>query len=85
MFYILLPSQEVRRRLIEHLKECGVQSVFHYLPLHISPMGRKFGGKSGACPVTESVSERLLRLPFFNDLTETDQAQVCATILDFAI
>ncbi len=59
----------------------GILSVFHYLPLHLSDMGRKFGGRAGDCPVTEDVSDRLLRLPFYNELTEAEQAQVVETML----
>jgi dTDP-4-amino-4,6-dideoxygalactose transaminase len=80
LFYLLLPSLEARRALIEHLRASNIYSVFHYLPLHLSDMGRRFGGRPGACPVTEGVSDRLLRLPFYNDLTESDQARVVATI-----
>lgn len=80
MFYLLLPSLERRQRLIARLKTQGILSVFHYLPLHLSEMGRQFGGKPGDCPVTEDVSDRLLRLPFYNDLTEADQARIVAAI-----
>jgi dTDP-4-amino-4,6-dideoxygalactose transaminase len=83
MFYLLLPSLEDRQALIDHLKERSILSVFHYLPLHLSDMGRRFGGKEGDCPVTESVSDRLLRLPFYNDLTEADQARVVEAIEQF--
>jgi dTDP-4-amino-4,6-dideoxygalactose transaminase len=83
MFYLLLPSLEVRQALIDHLKQCGILSVFHYLPLHLSDMGRKFGGKEGDCPITEDVSDRLLRLPFYNDLGEADQARVVEAIQEF--
>lgn len=83
MYYLLLPSQEQRTALIEHLKKRGILSVFHYLPLHLSVMGRKFGGKPGACPVTEDVSERLLRLPFYNTLSELQQEKVVAALLEF--
>ncbi len=80
MFYLLLPSLVHRQGFIEHLKARGVLSVFHYLPLHLSDMGREFGGQPGDCPVTEDISDRLLRLPFYNDLTEADQERVCQTI-----
>lgn len=80
MFYLLLPTLAQRQRLIEHLKAQGILSVFHYLPLHLSDMGRQFGGRPGDCPVTEDVSDRLLRLPFYNDLTEAELAQVCQAI-----
>lgn len=83
MYYLLLPSLEIRQRLIAHLKQKGILSVFHYLPLNTSDMGRSFGGYAGQCPVTESVSDRLLRLPFYNDLTEAEQETVINRILDF--
>lgn len=83
MFYLLLPSLEQRQALIEHLKERRILSVFHYLPLHLSDMGRRFGGKEGDCPVTEAVSDRLVRLPFYNDLDEADQARVVEAIREF--
>jgi dTDP-4-amino-4,6-dideoxygalactose transaminase len=83
MFYVLMPSLSERQALIAHLKERGILSVFHYLPLHLSEMGQKFGGQVGACPVTEDISDRLLRLPFYNSLTEAEQEQVVAAIIDF--
>jgi len=83
MYYLLLPSQEQRAALIEHLKKRGILSVFHYLPLHLSLMGRKFGGKPGDCPVTEDVSERLLRLPFYNTLSEFEQEKVVTALFEF--
>lgn len=83
MFYMLLPSLEIRQALIEHLKARGILSVFHYLPLHLSDMGRAFGGQPGDCPVTEDVSDRLLRLPFYNDMTEADLADVVASLWSF--
>jgi dTDP-4-amino-4,6-dideoxygalactose transaminase len=83
MFYILLPSLEDRQNLIDHLKSKQILSVFHYLPLHLSDMGKKFGGSVGDCPVTEDVSDRLLRLPFYNDLTDTDQEEVVQAIQSF--
>jgi dTDP-4-amino-4,6-dideoxygalactose transaminase len=81
MFYLILPSLECRQALIAHLKEHGILSVFHYVPLHLSAMGMKFEARE--CPVTEDLSSRLLRLPFYNDLTEDDQAQVVGLIKDF--
>jgi TDP-4-keto-6-deoxy-D-glucose transaminase len=83
MFYLLLPSLEARQALITHLNTLEINSVFHYLPLHLSSMGRRFGGKSGDCPITEEVSDRLLRLPFYNDLTEADQARVLSGLKEF--
>jgi dTDP-4-amino-4,6-dideoxygalactose transaminase len=83
MFYLLLPSLDERQALIGHLCERGILAVFHYQSLHLSPAGRGFGGREGQCPVTESVSDRLLRLPFYNDLSEPEQARVIQAVLDF--
>jgi dTDP-4-amino-4,6-dideoxygalactose transaminase len=83
MFYMLMPSLAARQALIEHLKRNGILSVFHYLPLHLSEMGRGLGGRPGDCPVTEDVSDRLIRLPFFNDLSHDDLSQVVAAIHEF--
>jgi dTDP-4-amino-4,6-dideoxygalactose transaminase len=83
MYYLLTPSLAYRTELMEYLQQQGIQSVFHYVPLHLSNMGRQFGGMLGDCPVTESVADRLLRLPFFNDLTEPEQAYVVEKIVEF--
>src|ERR1700674_747075 len=83
MFYLLAPSLARRQALIAHLNTREINGVFHSLPLHLSSMGRQFGGKEGDCPVTEDVSDRLLRLPFYNELTEVDQARVVAALEDF--
>ena len=83
LFYLLMPSLEERQALIAHLKSRGIQSAFHYLPLHLSDVGRRFGGKEGDCPVTESVSDRLLRLPFYNDLTLAQQDRVLSAIMEW--
>ena len=83
MFYLLLSSLDDRQAMIAHLKAQGISSVFHYQPLHISGMGRRFGGKVGDCPVAEEVSDRVLRLPFYNDLTEEDQARVVTAIKEY--
>jgi dTDP-4-amino-4,6-dideoxygalactose transaminase len=80
MFYLLMPSMDQRQDLITHLKARDILSVFHYLPLHLSDVGRRFGGRLGDCPVTEDVSDRLLRLPFFYGLTESDQEQVVSAL-----
>lgn len=84
MYYLVLPSLEKRQALLRYLNDHDINSVFHYQPLHLSHMGRKFGGKIGDCPITESVSDRLLRLPFYNDLTEEDQTRVVDRITEFS-
>ena len=81
MFHMVLPDPDARTRLIAHLRSLEILSVFHYLPLHLSEMGRKWGGRPGDCPVAESVSERLVRLPFFTDMTESEQARVIEAVL----
>ena len=83
MFYMVMPSIAARRGLIEHLKRSAILSVFHYVPLHLSPMGMGFGGHAGQCPVTERVSDCLLRLPFYNDLGEAEQGEVVSAIHSF--
>jgi dTDP-4-amino-4,6-dideoxygalactose transaminase len=83
MFYLLLPSLEDRQALIEHLKERSILSVFHYQPLHLSDMGIQFGGGMGQCPVTELVSDCLLRLPFYNDLRREEQNEVISALQSF--
>lgn len=83
MFYLLMPSLELRQKFISYLREQGIYSVFHYLPLHLSDMGQRFGGKAGDLPVTESISDRLVRLPFHNALTSSEQEQVIDAICSF--
>lgn len=83
MFYLLLPSLAARTALIAHLKARGILAVFHYLPLHLSDYAKRWGGKPGDCPVTEDVSDRLLRLPFYASLTLDDQAQVIEAVRAF--
>jgi dTDP-4-amino-4,6-dideoxygalactose transaminase len=83
MFYVLLPSLEVRTALIEHLRSRGILAVFHYQPLHLSAMGRSLGGRPGQCPVTEDVADRLLRLPFSTGLSESEQAEVVDAVRAF--
>ena len=84
MFYILFPNLEKRQAAIAHLKARGVQAVFHYLPLHLSPMGEKYGGKPGDCEVTEQVSDQLLRLPFYTNMTTEEQMQVVTALKEFS-
>jgi dTDP-4-amino-4,6-dideoxygalactose transaminase len=83
LFYIILENENIRNKLIDHLKSKEILSVFHYLPLHLSPIGRKMGYKEGQLPVTESYSERLLRLPFYFELLESDQDQIIYQIKIF--
>jgi len=83
MFYLRMPTLESRQGLIHHLRERGIYAVFHYLPLHLSAMGQSFGGRVGDCPVTELVSDQLVRLPFHNALSSADQELVIEAIQEF--
>ncbi len=85
MFYILLPNLDVRQAFIKHMSEAGVLTPFHYVPLHSSIMGQKFGGRLGDCPVTEDVSDRLVRLPLFSSLSREDQDFVTARVREFKV
>jgi dTDP-4-amino-4,6-dideoxygalactose transaminase len=76
LFYVLLPNMALRDALMAHLRQADILAVFHYVPLHCSPMGKTFGFADGDLPVTEELSGRLLRLPFYYELTEVDQMRV---------
>lgn len=83
MFYLIVPSFEYRQGLIAHLKQQGILSVFHYLPLNQSEMGRSWAARETRCQVTEDLSLRLLRLPFYNDLSGSEQARVIQAVTSF--
>ena len=83
LYYLLLPNLEQRQAFISYLKEKGIMAVFHYLPLHLSQMGLRFGGQVGDCPVTEEVSDRLVRLPLFYDLQPDEQSYIIDCIQGF--
>jgi len=83
LFYILLPDQSTRDGLIDHLRQHGITAVFHYVPLHSSPMGQTFGYRDGDLPVTEDVGRRLLRLPIYYEITTEEQMRVIEAINEF--
>ena len=84
LFYMLIYSAlEDRDRLITHLKNKNINAVFHYVPLHSSPMGTKMGYKQGDLPITEELSARLIRLPCYFELTKEDQDRVINEIYMF--
>jgi dTDP-4-amino-4,6-dideoxygalactose transaminase len=83
MFYAIMPSLESRQALISHLAGLGILAVFHYLPLHLSPMGLRFGGGQGNCPVTEDLADRLIRFPFFTGMSSSEQTQVIEAVHGF--
>lgn len=83
MFYLILNSEVDRDNLLCYLKERQIGAVFHYLPLHLSPMGKALGYKKGDLPVAEEYADRILRLPFYYDLGESNQYKVISTIHNF--
>lgn len=85
MFFIKLKNINVRQKLIDFLKERGIYTVFHYIPLHSSPAGRQYGKFCGVDRFTTIDSERLLRLPMYYKINDDDIDCICATIKDFFI
>ena len=83
MYYIKVRDLSVRSRLIAYLKENGICAAFHYVPLHSSPAGEKFGRFCGEDVYTTKESERLVRLPMFYDLSETDMEYIVEKIQQF--
>jgi dTDP-4-amino-4,6-dideoxygalactose transaminase len=83
MFYILLPDRETRDGLMTHLKQQGIGAVFHYVPLHSSPMGRTYGYRESDLPLTEELSGRLLRLPLYYEISEQEQGHVVGEMTNF--
>ncbi|PYJ68348.1 MAG: dTDP-4-amino-4,6-dideoxygalactose transaminase, partial [Verrucomicrobia bacterium] len=83
MFYVIMPSFDSRQALISYLAGFGILAVFHYLPLHLSSMGLRFGGRQDDCPVTEDLADRLLRLPFFTGMSSSEQSQVIDAVRGF--
>ncbi len=73
VFYVILSDSKVREGLMAYLKQNGIESTFHYIPLHSSPMGKSLGYQTNDLPVTEDLASRLLRLPIYPDLTQDEQ------------
>lgn len=72
IYHVLLPSLQERTHVIDSLRGAGISAVFHYVPLHSSPAGQRFGRALGRLPVTDDVSRRLLRLPIWPALTMSE-------------
>jgi len=81
MFYVLLRDHEQRNRVLREMSAAGVHATFHYVPLHSSPGGRRFAARPTECPVTDDLSGRLLRLPFFTTLSDDDADRVVETFV----
>jgi dTDP-4-amino-4,6-dideoxygalactose transaminase len=82
MYYILVKDNDTRSRLLESLNQAGISAVFHFVPLHDSPFARK-RGIDAQLPVTEDVAGRILRLPFYNCMTQDEQQHVAEHIFRF--
>lgn len=83
MYYLILPTSEYRQAFIEHLNNKGISAVFHYLPLHESPIGKDLGSAPNGCPISSDLSSRLVRLPFFHDLQEDEQQYIIEHTKEF--
>jgi len=83
IFYVLLEDEATRSRALAFFRAREIGTTFHYLPLHLSPVGRSLGCNPGDCPVTESVSGRLLRLPIYPSLMADEQSVVIAALFEF--
>lgn len=83
LYYILLENLETRTKLIEHLKNHQIYAVFHYIPLHSSPAGLKYGKICGEMDNTNNLSERLLRLPLFFTLKDEEIDFIIETVFNF--
>ncbi|MEX3637148.1 dTDP-4-amino-4,6-dideoxygalactose transaminase [Paraburkholderia sp. BR14320] len=85
MYYVLVESLSERQRVLERLRQNGIDAVFHYVPLHSSPAGLRYGRTHGSLAVTESQANRLIRLPLWFGMTEDDQQQVTRAFAAFQI
>lgn len=80
LYYILLPESVSREKVLSKMKNDGIGAVFHYVPLHSSPAGKKFTRYSGDMNNTDSLSERIIRLPLWAGITENQQSEVCQSL-----
>ena len=85
MFYLILPTHEARDRFIAEMRAQGVMACFHYIPLHLSPMGERLGYRQGEFPIAEDLAGRLVRLPFYTDMTVEEQDYTIEKVRAFKI
>jgi dTDP-4-amino-4,6-dideoxygalactose transaminase len=83
MYYLILPNEEKRQKFINFMKENGIETPFHYIPLHLSKVGSNFGYKKGDLPITEEYSSRLVRLPLYADMTKKDLNFIISKLNEF--
>lgn len=80
LYYVLLPIQVERQKIIDALNRVMINTVFHYVPLHSSPAGQIFGKVSGSMSVTDNIAKRILRLPLWVGITQQEQEKVCGSL-----
>ena len=83
VYHIRFRAGDQRTHFIDYMKQRNISCVFHYQPLHASPIGQRFGGRIGQCPVSEHAGECLVRLPLYNTLDDSDQTRVIEAVLAF--
>ena len=83
MFHLRMPTAEARDNLLTHLRQREILGVFHYLPLHNTAFARRIGARTAGCPTTEDVSARLIRLPFYTQMTDAEHDYVVAALVEF--
>ena len=83
LYHMRFKTAEQRSRFIDHMKARHISCVFHYQPLHASPIGQQFGGRIGQCPVAEHAGDCLVRLPLYNNLSKSDQDRVVEAVQQF--
>ena len=83
VYHLRFHEAEQRTRFIAHMRDEEISCVFHYQPLHASQVGQRFGGFHGQCPVAEHAGDCLVRLPLYNNLTESDQTRVIEATKNF--
>lgn len=84
MYYVILPTADLRNRILDHLNALNIVAIFHYIPLHNSPAGLRYTRTHGRMDVTDSLSSRLLRLPMFNFMDETLRQRVITSVIELA-
>lgn len=83
IFYIITENLETRTRLMDHLHKSGIYAVFHYVPLHSSPAGKRFGRSIGPIKIAQEMSDRVLRLPLYFEMTDSDLDRVVMEVMNF--
>jgi len=83
LYYMILPSEEIRDLFIKFMKKSDIETPFHYVPLHLSKMGVKLGYKKGDLPITEEYASRLVRLPLYADMSDEDMEYVNSKLIEF--